>query len=84
LTDAGPEVSVQINADLVAVAPDDNAIVAIAQKSTGVVYISSNGGSTWGSLSAPTGVAAIYDLAVSAAYSGNNYVAVAGYETTNT
>ncbi len=91
-TDAGPEINGvtdggQIDADLVAVAPDDPDVVAIVQV-TGPdiwVYVSTNGGTTWGSLGQPTTSAAslVTDLAVSASYSGNNYIAVAGFDGTN-
>ena len=50
LTDEGPDVTVQIAASLVAVAPDDPDYVAIAQTTQDdiAVYISTNGASTWG------------------------------------
>ena len=44
---------INIEADLVAVAPDDTSIVAIANSSTPEVYLSIDGGSTWVNLGTP-------------------------------
>jgi len=79
---------VAIEADLVAVAPDDANMVAIASSSTPAVYVTTNGGSTWYSLGAPqqsggTVAAAIYDVAISAVSGGVRYIAVAGEEAGN-
>lgn len=73
------------DSDLVAIAPDDSSIVAIADTDTLQVWITTNGGSTWGSIGKPqeTGDAActvIKDIAISAAKSGIHYVGVAGEE----
>ena len=68
--------------DLVAVAPDDSDVVAVALAATPEVWISKDGGSTWGTLSAITGdvttADALYDMAISPTAAGVNYLAVAG------
>jgi len=70
-----------LNAIKVAVAPDNNNVVAIANATT--VYVSTNGGATWGTLGVPTMVGgggaciAINDIDVSPA-GPSNVVAVAG------
>ena len=71
--------------DLIAVAPDDSDVVAIATTdNVSAVWVSTNGGSTWGTLSTPsqTGGAgnadAINDIAISPTDAGTNYVGVAG------
>ena len=87
-TDAGlswTELSVGAKADLVAVAPDNANMVAIANSSTPVVYISTDGGSYWYNLGTPqesggTAAAAIYDVAISAASDGVRCIAIAGKE----
>ena len=71
--------------DLVAVAPDDDDIVAYADQSDDEVWVSTNGGSTFGTLGVPQDpgdavVSSIMDLSISPASSGINYVAVAGEE----
>jgi len=85
-TGAGGEVDYGIDADLVAVAPDDADYVVIAATDN-TVYVTSNGGVSWGELGMPedtgaTGAACttIYDIDISAGYAGNHYVAVAGQE----
>lgn len=74
-----------IVADLVAVAPDNANVVAIAKSSTPAVYITTDGGSTWRSVGTVkddigAAAAALYDIAISAASNGIHYVAVAGKE----
>ena len=77
---------IPIEADLVAVAPDDADIIAIANSSTPEVYLTSNGGVTWHNLGTPqesggAAAAAIYDLAISRASDEMiNYLAAAGKE----
>jgi len=71
----------------VAVAPDNSSYVVIAD-ATPTVYVSTNGGSTWGSLGTPQesgggACVTLNDIAVSAAASGVSYVAVAGDEATD-
>ncbi|GAI30375.1 unnamed protein product, partial [marine sediment metagenome] len=76
------------DADLVAVAPDNDDIVAYAGTDTDnlTVYVSINGGTTWDNLGKPkeTGadadVSAINDLAISPEKGGKYYIAVAGEE----
>jgi len=79
-----------INADLVAVAPDDSDVFVIAMTCDNatdpLVYISTNGGSTFSSLGVPmeSGASAdayaITDIAISASSAGTNYIAVSGKE----
>jgi len=72
--------------DLIAVAPDDSDVVAVSSNITGapetpVVWISKNGGSTWGTLGTPAGtttVDVLRDMSISATAAGINYLAVAG------
>lgn len=76
---------VDIKADVVAVAPDDRHVVAIASKSAPAVWVTSNGGSTWNSLGTPqesggAAAAIIHDIAISPASEGTHYIAVAGEE----
>ena len=79
--------TVAAEVDLVAVAPDDDNIVACAKsEATVAVYFSTNGGSSWTSLGTPkqsggTEAAAIYDIAISKVNEGVRYIAVAGKET---
>jgi len=87
-SDAGSSwtaLEVSIEADLVAVAPDNANVVAIVRKSPPAAYLSTNGGLTWNSLSAikdKNGTAAniIYDIAISALNTGAHYIAVVGKE----
>ncbi|MFC1981117.1 hypothetical protein ACFLVN_02605 [Chloroflexota bacterium] len=77
--------SVDTRTDLVAVASDDNGVVAIANSSTLEVYLTIDGSSTWTSLGTPQesgggAATAIYDIAVSAESEEVRYVAVAGKE----
>ena len=49
-TDAGMSwtaLTVPIQTDLIAVAPDDKNVIAIGRKNMPIVYVTSNGGSTW-------------------------------------
>lgn len=72
-----------INADLIAIAPDNSNHVAICDTTTLIVYVSTNGGDTWntlGTIQEGTGATAnsIKDLDISPAAMGINYVAVCG------
>jgi hypothetical protein len=75
--------------DLVAVSPDDSDKVAVANSDSGaaMVYVSGNGGSTWGSLgtiqetTSDATADTIYDIDVSQTTGGVNYVGVAGVDT---
>jgi hypothetical protein len=70
--------------DLLAVAPDDNDIVAVADTTTEVIWITTNGGTTWGTLGVPGGttdpITTINEIDISAASSGIHYLAVAGVD----
>jgi len=71
------------NTNLVAVAPDDSDIVAYADTTSKLVWVSINGGTTWGSLSTiietgGVGVNTINDISISPESAGTHYVAVAG------
>jgi len=77
--------NVDIQADLVAVAPDDRNMVVIASSDTPEVYLTVNGGSTWYAMGTPqengaAAAAAIYDLTISLTFEGKHYIAVAGKE----
>ncbi|MFC1967630.1 hypothetical protein ACFLV2_03240 [Chloroflexota bacterium] len=79
-------IGVDIPADLVAIAPDDEKIIAIADSDAPSVYISTDGGINWLSLGAPQEIgdvpaAVISDIAVSPATNGAHYVAASGEET---
>ena len=72
--------------DLVAVAPDDSDYVAVADTTTEAIWITTNGGTTWGSVGIPGAAASdpittINDISISAASSGIHYLAVAGIDT---
>ena len=73
-----------INADLVAIAPDNSNCIAICDTTSLIIYISTNGGATWGTLGTPSesgnDATTINDLALSAASSGKHYIAVAGVD----
>ena len=77
-TDAGmgwTELDILIEADLVAVAPDNAAVVAVASRDTPAVLLTLDGGSTWSNLGTPrqsgeTAASAIHDIAISAAAAG--------------
>jgi hypothetical protein len=79
-----------MDADLVAVAPDDSNLIAVANRNTDddpvaacTIYISTNGGASWGTLGIPTGPAtAINDIDISASGSGSNHLFVAGIDST--
>jgi len=68
--------------DLVAVAPDDVDMIAYCDVSVPEVYVSTNGGSNWGSLNVETQVtldaANVTDMDISAAYAGVNYLSICG------
>jgi hypothetical protein len=76
---------VPIRVDLVAVAPDDNTFVAIANNSTATIYVTLNGGTIWYNLGTPqegsSTAKAIYDIAVSATRDAKHYIAAAGKDT---
>ncbi len=90
-TDAGVSwtaLTVPLQADLVAVAPDDPNTVAVARQSAPAVYLTVNGGSTWRSLGAvkdkdTAAAVEICALAISAASREIHYIAVAGREAGN-
>jgi len=74
--------------DLVAVAPDDADVMGVVADGK-EVYVTTNGGSTWKTAlrtvqegSAPAATA-LYDIDISAAASGVNYIAVAGIESSS-
>ena len=76
---------VYIAADLVAVAPDNADVAAVARKIVPSVYFTINGGITWrslGAISSTSGnfVDTIHDIAISEAADGAHYLAVAGEE----
>ena len=61
---------------LVAVAPDDEDLVAIVASPR--VYVSTNGGSSWGALTAPSSSwDVINDIAISPESAGNHFIALA-------
>jgi len=68
-----------INAELIAVAPDDpNYIAAVATSSNFTVYISDDAGANWDTLLTPdAGITAAHDLALSVEKGGNHFVAIA-------
>ncbi len=71
---------------LVAVAPDDSTFAAVANNSTPEVYVTLDGGSIWYSLGTPketSPAVAIYDIAVSAIWGGQHYIAAAGKDAGN-
>ncbi len=80
---------VPIRADYVAIAPDNENLVAIANNITPTVFFSSSAGLAWQTLGTvqetPHGApaAAIYDLAISLAMVNIHYIAVAGKEAGN-
>ena len=78
-------INIPIVADLVAVAPDDHQIIAIANSTTPEVYVSTDSGTTWYSLGAPqeegaNPAAVIYDIAISETREAKHCLAVAGKE----
>lgn len=77
--------SVPIAADLVAVAPDNADVAAVARKPVPSVCFTTDGGVTWHSLGMVEGsggnfVREIYDITISEASNGAHYLAVAGEE----
>jgi hypothetical protein len=71
---------------LVAVAPDDSTFAAVADNSTLRIYVTLDGGLTWYSLGTPretSPAVAIYDIAVSAIWGGQHYIAAAGKDAGN-
>jgi len=81
--------STGINADLVAIAPDNSNYIAICDTNALIVYFSSDGGATWNNLGVPreTGVnpiTIINDIAFSTTITGGiQYVAIAGQDSNN-
>jgi hypothetical protein len=73
-----------LTANLIAVAPDDSSIVAIAGTANATVYVSTNGATTWGTLAVATGLTTIVSMDLSTDYSGSHYVAVTGSDGANT
>jgi len=71
------EIGVSINATFVAVAPDDANYIAIAESGE-AIWVSDDAGATWDSLSKPTDLTTINDLALSVESSGNHFCAVIG------
>jgi hypothetical protein len=72
------------NLALVAVAPDDSSIVVVADPTADTVWVSTNGGSTWGDLGTPVeggstmaGASTWHDLAISNADGSKHYIGVA-------
>ncbi len=87
-TDAGVSwttLDIPIEADLVAIAPDDADIIAIVDNSTPEVHLTVSSGSIWYDLGTPqesgaAAAAAIYDIAISKDSDDVHYIAVAGKE----
>src|SRR4030042_3028938 len=80
--------TVSIRADLVAIAPDDVNIIAIANNSTPEVNLSIDGGVTWYALGTPQALAgapaaAIFDIAISGIWEKKHFIAAAGQEAGN-
>ncbi|HJX13159.1 MAG TPA: hypothetical protein VJ377_06475 [Dehalococcoidales bacterium] len=78
-------IDVDISADLVAIAPDDKNMVAIASRGTPAVYLTTDGGTTWSNLGTPqesggNPAAAITDIAISELESSIRLIAAAGKE----
>ncbi len=76
---------IYIAADLVAVAPDNADMAAVAGKTNPSVYFTTDGGITWrspGAIRSTSGnfVDTIHDIAISEAADGAHYLAVAGEE----
>lgn len=77
--------SLDVAADLVAVAPDNADVAAVARAIVPVVYYTTDGGATWhvtDKIGAERGNIAgiIHDMAISVASDGTHYLAVAGEE----
>ncbi|MFC1961605.1 hypothetical protein ACFLWN_00950 [Chloroflexota bacterium] len=73
-----------ISADMVAVAPDNTDVIAIASANETSVCISEDGGMNWNTLATPDGdsgtARAIHDIALCADAGGQHYLATAGTE----
>jgi photosystem II stability/assembly factor-like uncharacterized protein len=74
---------IPVRAELVTVAPDNADVVVVARKNVPVVYVTTNGGSTWhflGRVGAEGGTttSVIHDIALSPASEGTHIIAVAG------
>ncbi|GAH42360.1 unnamed protein product, partial [marine sediment metagenome] len=72
--------NIKIDAEHVAVAPDDPNFIAVSGNST-YVFVSDDAGANWDSLgdvNSTTGIDSIRDISLSAATGGNHFVAVAG------
>ncbi len=74
--------STVINADLVAIAPDNSNYVAICDKNNLTIYFSANGGITWVDLGVPrkNPIAVINDIAISSTIMGLQHIAIAGQD----
>jgi photosystem II stability/assembly factor-like uncharacterized protein len=79
-------ITVPITTDLIAIMPEDNDVMAIANKSIPAVYLSVDGGLHWKNLDqirqSPAGApaTAIYDIAISPQRNDINYLVVVGKE----
>jgi hypothetical protein len=83
-TDYTPVVSsTSLDANLIAIAPDDSDYVVIADSRIATAYVSSDGGATWGSMGQVDSSSTFTDLDISASYSGVHYVAASGSDGTN-
>ncbi|HUT68904.1 MAG TPA: hypothetical protein VMW86_10220 [Dehalococcoidales bacterium] len=76
-------INLTFRADLVAIAPDNKNIVAIARKNTPTIYVTTNGGLSWENLGNPQesggdAASVIRDIAVSETREGIRYIAAAG------
>ena len=81
--------TISINADLVAVAPDDADVVVIANSASAAVYVTTSGGALWSSLGTAEDVDGndatdIWDIDIAAQSSGVRYIATAGTQAANT
>lgn len=80
---------ISIRPDLIAVAPDNVNLIAIANNSTPEVYFSLDGGTKWNNLGviqdgAEAPAAGIKDIAISPERNGKRYIMAAGWEAGNT
>jgi len=78
-----------VTTDFIAVSPSDPDIVAFVDRGTWVVWLSTNGGSSWNDLGSPTDgdgsntINYMMDIAISPKVSGVSYVTVAGSDSSN-
>jgi hypothetical protein len=75
--------SAGINADLVAVAPDNHNYVAICDTKALLVYFTSNSGETWVNLGTPKTLNIINDIDISPNINGINFVVISGQDSNN-